>query len=581
MHRGGSREGRGAAVGRAPRWPRHARCLPACTVAGSLTPQLRLPCAARCPRLWTVRTAGVFKKVILGCSSTQTHERCRQRSGAALCLRVAARCRHGRPAHPRHARQPALFLRPRPALPCPRPAHALPALPPARPRPEVDESARFSLRYGSLAVENGLPLNTLDAAFLEVCDVGWGWVGWGGVRSRGELGAGERKRRGRWEPYPALPYPPPFPRGGCAPTCASPCLPRPRRRSPRSPSPLPAPTWVGWEGGAAAPPLQLPRPGRSEKRLQALRPLPPGRRRCHHDSAAAAATHPCTHAHTQTLLMVDPDAPSPHSPKYRSWLHWMVRGGPGRLRCGAAALGGAHRRRRSTGGRGHSASCPQHWLQAVYSCPLPPPCLPPHMPGHQHPAARRGARRGTCACPSACVCLRLPATQGAASVARAMLAAMMGHKHMWRDLPRCLGAPKRSSAASASSPAPPLYRQVAVDYMPPEPAQGVSERQCSGVCLGCGAAGGAGSACAAALPAPSWRLLISTPSSPSHPTHHHLPQGKHRILYLLFKQVGRRRRQGQPGPGSCRRAARQLHAGAGQTAAFPSPSPPAPRRAGA
>ncbi len=28
---------------------------------------------------------------------------------------------------------------------------------------------------------------------------------------------------------------------------------------------------------------------------------------------------------TYTLLMVDPDAPSPHSPKHRSWLHWMVR----------------------------------------------------------------------------------------------------------------------------------------------------------------------------------------------------------------------------------------------------------------
>ncbi|KAL4447834.1 hypothetical protein ABPG75_005053 [Micractinium tetrahymenae] len=27
---------------------------------------------------------------------------------------------------------------------------------------------------------------------------------------------------------------------------------------------------------------------------------------------------------TYTLLMVDPDAPSPHSPKHRSWLHWMV-----------------------------------------------------------------------------------------------------------------------------------------------------------------------------------------------------------------------------------------------------------------
>ncbi|EFN54526.1 hypothetical protein CHLNCDRAFT_13754, partial [Chlorella variabilis] len=25
-----------------------------------------------------------------------------------------------------------------------------------------------------------------------------------------------------------------------------------------------------------------------------------------------------------TLLAVDPDAPSPHSPKHRSWLHWMV-----------------------------------------------------------------------------------------------------------------------------------------------------------------------------------------------------------------------------------------------------------------
>lgn len=33
---------------------------------------------------------------------------------------------------------------------------------------------------------------------------------------------------------------------------------------------------------------------------------------------------------TYTLLAVDPDAPSPHSPKHRSWLHWMAS--PGRER---------------------------------------------------------------------------------------------------------------------------------------------------------------------------------------------------------------------------------------------------------
>ncbi|KAK9843950.1 hypothetical protein WJX81_000276 [Elliptochloris bilobata] len=32
---------------------------------------------------------------------------------------------------------------------------------------------------------------------------------------------------------------------------------------------------------------------------------------------------------TFTLLMVDPDAPSPHDPKYRNWLHWMVVNIPG------------------------------------------------------------------------------------------------------------------------------------------------------------------------------------------------------------------------------------------------------------
>ena len=37
---------------------------------------------------------------------------------------------------------------------------------------------------------------------------------------------------------------------------------------------------------------------------------------------------------TYTLLLVDPDSPSPHSPKYRCWLHWMVR-----AQC--RALGGA------------------------------------------------------------------------------------------------------------------------------------------------------------------------------------------------------------------------------------------------
>lgn len=27
---------------------------------------------------------------------------------------------------------------------------------------------------------------------------------------------------------------------------------------------------------------------------------------------------------TYTLMMVDPDAPKPNAPKYRSWLHWLV-----------------------------------------------------------------------------------------------------------------------------------------------------------------------------------------------------------------------------------------------------------------
>ena len=32
---------------------------------------------------------------------------------------------------------------------------------------------------------------------------------------------------------------------------------------------------------------------------------------------------------TYTLMLVDPDAPSPTSPKYRSWLHWLVGGRAG------------------------------------------------------------------------------------------------------------------------------------------------------------------------------------------------------------------------------------------------------------
>ncbi len=32
---------------------------------------------------------------------------------------------------------------------------------------------------------------------------------------------------------------------------------------------------------------------------------------------------------TFTLLMVDPDAPSPHDPKFRSWLHYLVTNIPG------------------------------------------------------------------------------------------------------------------------------------------------------------------------------------------------------------------------------------------------------------
>ena len=38
---------------------------------------------------------------------------------------------------------------------------------------------------------------------------------------------------------------------------------------------------------------------------------------------------------TFTLLMVDPDAPSPHDPKFRNWLHYLVTNIPG-ARLGAA-----------------------------------------------------------------------------------------------------------------------------------------------------------------------------------------------------------------------------------------------------
>lgn len=34
-------------------------------------------------------------------------------------------------------------------------------------------------------------------------------------------------------------------------------------------------------------------------------------------------------SHTYTLMMVDPDAPAPTTPKYRSWLHWLVINIPG------------------------------------------------------------------------------------------------------------------------------------------------------------------------------------------------------------------------------------------------------------
>lgn len=43
---------------------------------------------------------------------------------------------------------------------------------------------------------------------------------------------------------------------------------------------------------------------------------------------------------TYTLLLVDPDAPSPHSPKHRSWLHWMVRCAPRPALLGAWLDGG-------------------------------------------------------------------------------------------------------------------------------------------------------------------------------------------------------------------------------------------------
>lgn len=33
---------------------------------------------------------------------------------------------------------------------------------------EVDDSARFALRYGSLPVENGMVINSLDDSLLEV-----------------------------------------------------------------------------------------------------------------------------------------------------------------------------------------------------------------------------------------------------------------------------------------------------------------------------------------------------------------------------------------------------------------------------
>ena len=36
---------------------------------------------------------------------------------------------------------------------------------------------------------------------------------------------------------------------------------------------------------------------------------------------------------TFTLLMVDPDAPSPHAPKFRNWLHYLVTNIPGVRPC--------------------------------------------------------------------------------------------------------------------------------------------------------------------------------------------------------------------------------------------------------
>ena len=81
-----------------------------------------------------------------------------------------------------------------------------------------------------------------------------------------------------------------------------------------------------------------------------------------------------------TLLMVDPDAPDPNSPTFRSWLHWLVvdvpgaSGGPAAGRTltqykGPSPPAGTHRCARSSAMRTHVVVCRICWRRRLLTWP--------------------------------------------------------------------------------------------------------------------------------------------------------------------------------------------------------------------
>ena len=54
---------------------------------------------------------------------------------------------------------------------------------------------------------------------------------------------------------------------------------------------------------------------------------------------------PANQTSSFTLVVVDPDQPSPHAPKQRSWLHWLVRTRVAELPAGASCARAPRARR--------------------------------------------------------------------------------------------------------------------------------------------------------------------------------------------------------------------------------------------